>query len=73
MNFCVGWIFCKEGASPVTVNLPHDAMLTEHRNFSCHNGKQSGYYPGGKYRYEKTFALSEQDCGKDIGLFFESV
>lgn len=73
MNFCIGWSFCKEGGIPVTIDLPHDAMLTEQRDFSCHNGKQSGYYPGGKYRYEKTFALSEQDCEKDVGLFFEGV
>lgn len=73
MNFCSGWSFCKEGSPSITVNLPHDAMLTEKRDFNCHNGKQSGYYPGGKYRYEKTFSLSEQDCEKDIGLFFEGV
>ena len=73
MNFCTGWSFCKDGGSPIAVNLPHDAMLTEQRDFCCHNGKQSGYYPGGKYHYEKTFTLDEQDIIKDIGLFFEGV
>ena len=29
MDFCSGWRFKKEGGTWRTVDLPHDAMLTE--------------------------------------------
>ena len=73
LDFNLGWQFSKEGGEPQTVNLPHDAMLTERRDPNCHNGKQSGYFPGGKYRYEKCFTLSADDIGKCIELLFEGV
>lgn len=69
-----GWSFCKEGESAVLVTLPHDAMLYEKRTEKCHNGVNSGYFPGGKYVYEKELLLSEADTnGKNIQLYFEGV
>lgn len=41
----------------MTVDLPHDAMIVEKRNGGCRNGVNSGYFPGGKYIYEKSFDL----------------
>ncbi|MBD5549965.1 MAG: glycoside hydrolase family 2 protein [Lachnospiraceae bacterium] len=73
IDFCNDWSFCKEGEKPVSVDLPHDAMLLEQRDGNCRNGVNSGYFPGGKYVYEKVFALSEQDMGKSIVLHFEGV
>ena len=32
LDFCRNWTFCKEGETPVTVDLPHDAMLLEKRD-----------------------------------------
>lgn len=55
------------------VDLPHDAMLEEQREADCRNGVNSGYFPGGKYTYEKTFAVSEADIGKKLVLHFEGV
>lgn len=73
IDFNLDWQFSKEGGNPYTINLPHDAMLAEQRDPNCHNGKQSGYFPGGKYRYEKTFALSDEETDKCVELLFEGV
>ena len=55
------------------VNLPHDAMLEEQRDGSCRNGVNSGYFPGGKYTYEKVFKINSEELGKKIILHFEGV
>jgi len=68
-----GWRFCKEGGIPVETDLPHDAMLAEPRDRTCRNGVNTGYFPGGKYRYEKRFVLDKEEIGKSIVLHFEGV
>ena len=52
-----GWFFCKEDGIPVETDLPHDAMLAEARDRNCRNGVNTGYFPGGKYRYETRFVM----------------
>ena len=71
--FCDGWTFRKEGGSPVCIKLPHDAMLREKRDGKSAGGVNSGYFPGGKYIYEKTFTLSGEDISKSIVVSFEGV
>lgn len=66
MNF--GW---KCNGKEVT--LPHDAMLEERREADCRNGVNSGYFPGGKYTYEKSFEVSSEAIGKKLTLHFEAV
>lgn len=73
IEFNRGWLFWKEGGMPHTVDIPHDAMLEEKRDSNCVNGKQSGFFPGGKYCYEKEFTLGEEALGKSVELFFEGV
>ena len=73
IEFNRGWLFWKEGGTPRTVDIPHDAMLEEKRDSNCVNGKQSGFFPGGKYCYEKEFTLGEEALGKCVELFFEGV
>ena len=73
LDFCKGWTFCKEGRKPIPVDLPHDAMITEPRDGGCRNGVNSGYFPGGKYIYEKIFDLDAAMIGKSIELHFEGV
>lgn len=73
IDFNDNWLFCKEGTEKSLVNLPHDAMLTELRDGGCRNGINSGYFPGGKYLYEKVFEIAEADIGKSIVLHFEGV
>lgn len=55
-----------------TVTLPHDAMITEPRG-KCLNGANSGYFPGGRYVYEKDFEITAQQIGMYIALVFEGV
>lgn len=55
------------------VDLPHDAMLLEKRDGGCRNGVNSGYFPGGRYTYEKAFELDAAMLGKSVVLHFEGV
>lgn len=73
LDFCNNWTFCKEGSIPSTINLPHDAMLLEQRDGSCRNGVNSGYFPCGKYTYEKVFDIADSDIGNSIVIHFEGV
>lgn len=73
LNFNTNWTFRKEGGVPIPVSLPHDAMIIEPRDGSCRNGVNSGYFPGGKYTYEKVFDIAAEDIGKSIMIHFEGV
>ena len=73
LDFCKNWSFWKEGNESIFIDLPHDAMITEPRDGGCRNGVNSGYFPGGKYIYEKTFDLDEAMIGKSMMLHFEGV
>ena len=57
----------------MTVDLPHDAMIVEKRDGGCRNGVNSGYFPGGRYIYEKSFDLNAAEIGKSVVLHFEGV
>ena len=72
-DFNEGWTFEREGAEKRAVCLPHDAMLEERRYATCLNAEQSGYFPGGRYRYSKTFSLGEEDVRKVVTLRFGGV
>lgn len=61
-----------KGGAPVSVTLPHDAMQTEERIPGLKNGDATGYYPGGRYIYEKEFEFAEKD-GKNVYLEFEGI
>lgn len=73
VDFNSEWMFSTGGRRPRLVCLPHDAMLTEQRDPECHNGKQSGYFPGAKYTYEKRFSVSKDWQSKNLCLLFEGV
>ena len=73
IDFNEGWSFTDSHGKEYTVNLPHDAMLTETRDPSCPAGAQSGYFPGGKYVYKKSFSLSDVTVFKKVELLFEGV
>ncbi len=74
IDFNRGWTFCKKDSAnePKVVNLPHDAMIIEERG-DCVNSRNTGYFPGGNYTYEKTFEVTEDMLGKYVALFFEGV
>lgn len=73
VDFCTAWRFKRSDGEWKNIALPHDAMLCEERDEKCHNGKQSGYFPGGKYIYEKDFQIKKEDADKNLKLLFEGV
>jgi beta-galactosidase len=74
MNFNQGWEFQRMSSNEwQVIHLPHDAMLTEKRLPDCANGKNTGYFPGGKYLYRKRFVASEDWADKCVLLEFEGV
>ncbi len=74
-DFCGGWICCRTdmpGRSyPVT--LPHDAMLSEKRTYDSKGGKNTGWYEGGDYLYEKEFEVPQIYENQTVILEFEGV
>ncbi len=74
IDFNQGWLFSKHGIDAQTeVALPHDAMLWEKRDANCPNGKNTGYFPGGKYVYSKKFVAPVEWNGNAVILEFEGV
>ncbi len=67
-DFNTGWI-CNGKA----VTLPHDAMILEARKADAPGGSAVGFFPGGKYTYEKKFTLPADWTGKQVKLQFEGV
>ncbi len=69
------WQFWKEGneETRITINVPHDAMLTEERNPKLPGGSASGFYPGGKYYYRKELYFGEEYQGKTVLIEFEGI
>ncbi|GAB2674699.1 glycoside hydrolase family 2 TIM barrel-domain containing protein [Nocardia goodfellowii] len=55
------------------VILPHDAMFYERRDPHCRNSWNTGYYPGGVYRYTKTFVAAEDWRSGHVVMEFEGV
>ncbi|MEU9949522.1 glycoside hydrolase family 2 TIM barrel-domain containing protein [Streptomyces sp. NPDC047939] len=77
-SFNQDWCVAKEGAEardrPVgPVTLPYDAMLFEERDPDTKNGGNTGFYPGGIYRYSKTFTAPEDWRERSVILEFEGV
>ena len=67
------WLFCREGQEAIKVDLPHDAMIHEERTPDCINGANSGYFPGGRYRYVKQLMIEKEWLDKSVVLHFEAV
>ena len=60
-----------EPVGPVTV--PHDAMLFEQRDPATPNSHHTGFFPGGVYRYWKSFEVPEDWRYRRVVLEFEGV
>lgn len=73
-HFMENWKFWSEThPSPITVNLPHDAMQTEKRGANVKEGHHSGFFPGNKYYYEKTLIASDKMLAGHVTIDFEGV
>ncbi len=73
-NWNNGWQFWKDGShEKIALNLPHDAMLTEQRKADLPKGSGSGFFPGGKYWYEKSLFADTELAAKSVILELEGV
>ena len=75
-DFNRGWLCraLKDGAEPVPVTLPHDAMRTEARIEGSLGEGNVGWFEANDYEYTKRFTLSEEQRAADkLTLEFESV
>ena len=73
-SFNNDWMFRKDKSlQKVCIDLPHDAMILEERDPDCDNAHNSGFYPGGKYYYEKDWFVPEDFRGKRIFLVFDGI
>lgn len=74
-DFDKDWLITKEGTegSAIRIDLPHDAMLLEKRDPNCRNGMNTGYFPGGRYRYSKQWFVPGQWNEKTVSIEFEGV
>lgn len=73
INFNKGWTVTKEGGTPQSVTLPHDAMIHETRQPDAVGGSAHGFFPGGIYEYVNRFPVPPDWKGKTVCLHFEGV
>lgn len=74
LDFNGNWTFRMQGESNwQKVTLPHDAQIHQKREKNAPGGSGHGFFPGGIYEYEKTFAVSEDLKGKKILVEFEGI
>lgn len=73
LDFNKDWQFNSSNGKSATVDLPHDAMITERRYAECRSGVSGAYFSGGVYTYEKILNIEENQIGKYIALHFEGV
>lgn len=74
ISFNENWKFYKaDGSVSREVTLPHDAMLLENRSQNAAGEKNSAWFEGGDYFYEKSFNLPQTFENKLIFIEFEGV
>jgi beta-galactosidase len=74
LSFDADWEFKRIGevdGRPIT--LPHDAMREENRSPGADGGATTGYFPGGRYLYTKTWRPADDIVDRRLSLFFEGV
>jgi beta-galactosidase len=67
------YLTADDGAAHGPITLPHDAMFYEKRAPDCRNSWNTGYYPGGVYRYTKTFHAPAEWRDRHVVVEFEGV
>ena len=68
-DFSQNWCFGDDRM----VNLPHDAMIEQVRDPASPGGAAVGFFPPGRYVYEKTFLVPEEWRDQFVALQFEGV
>ena len=71
VSFVDGWSVESSGEPPVEVTLAHDAMIHEQRSATTAHGSHSGWYPGGRYVYRRSWQVPTDLAGRRATLVFE--
>lgn len=61
------------GPAKKLVSLPHDAVRDLPRSANGDEGARTGYFPGGRFEYTKTFDVPEAWTAKSVFLEFEAI
>ena len=74
-NFNQNWRFTDLtlAKEPQLITLPHDAMIHQARDAANPSGSAQAFFPGGSYRYEKTFDAPVKWESQHILFQFEGV
>lgn len=73
VDFNSGWRFSKMDGVWKKVDLPHDAMLEGKRSAEAEGKSAAGFFPGGRYTYQKEFEITAKELQKHLMLEFEGV
>ncbi|MCL2865930.1 MAG: DUF4982 domain-containing protein [Lachnospiraceae bacterium] len=73
IDFNSDWLFGKVGCEKYPVTLPHDASMYESRSPDSPGGSAHGFFPPGKYTYEKVLTVPKDWKDKNIVLEFGGV
>ena len=75
IDFNKDWKFCRLGEEEtfVSVDLPHDAMISEPRTELSAGGTNTGWYEANDYVYLKTFDVPVDCSNKKVIFEFEGV
>jgi len=72
--FIDNWTFRRIGTEEwQSIDLPHDAMLSEQRLSTTPAGHNTGWFEGKDYEYRKTFTIPIEKREKEIFFEFEGV
>ncbi len=80
-SFNSNWIYYPSEASimagplrtPVSVLLPHDAVIESERDETAEGGNRKGYYPNGSFYYIKRFQVPQEWLDKQVYIEFEGI
>lgn len=69
-----GWKFQKEGSEETKIiSVPHDAMIFEERSIDNVGRKNTAWFSGADYLYEKSYFFGDEYKDKVVYLEFEGV
>jgi len=72
--FLDGWsVWDERSGTTEPVVLPHDAMIAERRGPDEESWAHGAYFPGGRYRYRRTWTPGPETAGRCVRLVFEGV
>lgn len=72
-DFASSWTVRTDGGQPEAIILPHDGMISRPRSADAPGGAHNAWFPGARYRYERTWMPPADADDRYLALFFEGV